>query len=261
MVVAGVEEENPVDILSDHLCRRVRTRGERNNSLAEQLHVLVNLDICANTLSLVKTVTLMPCRIIISHTALPRIMIIGAGSRGTAYARAVSESGRGIVAAVAEPIAFKRNNLGSKYIWDSDKGPIEGQEFDDWKHFLQWETKRRCDADAGRHVPDGIDGILIFVLDEQHAEVITALGHLSIHTLCEKPLATTLKDCMAISAAMSSRQGGQSAIFGIGHVLRYSPHNMLLRKLVLEDQVIGPILSMEHTEPVGNWHFTHSYVR
>jgi hypothetical protein len=67
MVVAGVEEANPVDILSDHLGRRVRTRGERINSLAEQPHVLVNLDICANTLSLVKTVTLMPCRIIISH--------------------------------------------------------------------------------------------------------------------------------------------------------------------------------------------------
>jgi hypothetical protein len=57
MVVAGVEEGNLLDILSDHLCRRVRTRGERNNGIAEQPHVLVNLDICANTLSLVKTVT------------------------------------------------------------------------------------------------------------------------------------------------------------------------------------------------------------
>ncbi|KAH0020870.1 streptomycin biosynthesis protein StrI, partial [Aureobasidium melanogenum] len=196
-----------------------------------------------------------------SSSELPRILIIGAGSRGTAYARAVSESGNGIVAAVAEPIAFKRNLLGSKYIWDPSEGPSDGQEFNDWKHFLQWETKRRKDAAAGRPVPPGIDGIFICILDEQHAEVITALGHLSIHTLCEKPLATTLKDCMAISAAMSSRQGGQSAVFGIGHVLRYSPHNMLLRKLVLEDQVIGSVLSMEHTEPVGNWHFTHSYVR
>jgi hypothetical protein len=57
MVVAGVEEGNLLDILSDYLCRRVRTRGERNNGIAEQPHVLVNLNICANTLSLVKTVT------------------------------------------------------------------------------------------------------------------------------------------------------------------------------------------------------------
>ncbi|THX12810.1 streptomycin biosynthesis protein StrI [Aureobasidium pullulans] len=193
--------------------------------------------------------------------ALPRILIVGAGSRGNAYARAVSESGQGIVAAVAEPIAFKRNLLGSKYIWGSKNSPSDGQEFEDWRAFLQWETNRRTDAAAGRQVPPGIDGIFICILDEQHAEVITALGHLAIHTLCEKPLATTLKDCLAISSAMSSQQGGQSAIFGIGHVLRYSPHNMLLRKLVLEDQIIGPILSVEHTEPVGNWHFSHSYVR
>ncbi|CAD0015666.1 unnamed protein product, partial [Aureobasidium pullulans] len=193
--------------------------------------------------------------------ALPRILIVGAGSRGNAYARAVSESGQGIVAAIAEPIAFKRNLLGSKYIWGSKNSPSDGQEFEDWRAFLQWETNRRTDAAAGRQVPPGIDGIFICILDEQHAEVITALGHLAIHTLCEKPLATTLKDCLAISSAMSSQQGGQSAIFGIGHVLRYSPHNMLLRRLVLEDQIIGPILSMEHTEPVGNWHFSHSYVR
>ena len=98
--------------------------------------------------------------------ALPRVLIIGAGSRGNAYARAVSESGRGIVAAVAEPIAFKRNLLGSKYIWGSQNGPAEGQEFVDWKHFLQWETKRRADADAGRKVPPGVDGIFICILDE-----------------------------------------------------------------------------------------------
>jgi predicted dehydrogenase len=181
---------------------------------------------------------------------LPRILIIGAGSRGDTYARAVFESGRGIVAAVAEPIAFKRNLLGSKYIWGPNDTPSTGQEFDDWTAFLTWETRRRSDAAAGRQVPPGIDGVFI-----------RALAPLAIHTLCEKPLATTLKDCMDISTAMSSQQGGQSAIFGIGHVLRYSPHNMLLRKLVLQDQVIGPILSIEHTEPVGNWHFSHSYVR
>jgi predicted dehydrogenase len=50
-------------------------------------------------------------------------------------------------------------------------------------------------------------------------------------------------------------------IFGICHVLRYSPHNMLLRHLVREKEVVGDILSIEHCEPVGWWHFSHSYVR
>lgn len=36
---------------------------------------------------------------------------------------------------------------------------------------------------------------------------------------------------------------------------------MMLRDLVLERKVIGDVLSIEHTEPVGWWHFSHSYVR
>ncbi|EGS23364.1 uncharacterized protein CTHT_0010320 [Thermochaetoides thermophila DSM 1495] len=36
---------------------------------------------------------------------------------------------------------------------------------------------------------------------------------------------------------------------------------MLLRKLLLKDRVIGDVLSVVHTEPVGWWHFAHSYVR
>jgi predicted dehydrogenase len=36
---------------------------------------------------------------------------------------------------------------------------------------------------------------------------------------------------------------------------------MLLRDLVRQQKVIGDILSLEHTEPVGWWHFSHSYVR
>jgi len=50
-------------------------------------------------------------------------------------------------------------------------------------------------------------------------------------------------------------------VFAICHVLRYSPYNMALRKLVLEKEIIGDVLSVEHVEPVGNWHFSHSYVR
>ncbi|GAB7352563.1 hypothetical protein MBLNU459_g2947t2 [Dothideomycetes sp. NU459] len=193
----------------------------------------------------------------------PRILIIGAGSRGNSYARAVKQSRIGLVAAVAEPIEYKRRLLGSKYIWRSNSEPSPEQEFLDWNSFLQWELQRRKDAAAGISTPPGIDGIFICVLDEQHAEVVTALAPLNIHLLCEKPLATSLQHCLDIYSSLlpQSQPTGQAAIFGIGHVLRYSPHNMLLRKLVLEDEVVGDVLSIEHTEPVGNWHFAHSFVR
>ncbi|KAG4440289.1 hypothetical protein IFR05_004250 [Cadophora sp. M221] len=192
----------------------------------------------------------------------PRLLIIGAGSRGTAYARATGESTNGIVVAVAEPIAYKRKLLGDSYIWGK-AGPSEGQEFEHWKQFLTWEQERRAKAARGEVVPGGVDGVFICVLDEMHKEVIVGLAPLGLHIMCEKPLATSLDDCVSIYKSLlpDLPNAIPSKIFSIGHVLRYSPHNMLLRKLLLEDRVIGDIMSVNHTEPVGWWHFTHSYVR
>jgi len=193
----------------------------------------------------------------------PRLLIIGAGSRGTGYAQATAEASNGIIVAIAEPIAYKRKLLGEKYIWGKS-GPSEGQEFDGWAEFLAWEMKRREKAANGENVPEGVDGVFICVLDEQHKEVILGLAPLGLHIMCEKPLACNLDDCVDIYKSLLPGLPGNttpSRIFSIGHVLRYSPHNMLLRKLLLEDRVIGEVMSINHTEPVGWWHFTHSYVR
>ena len=191
----------------------------------------------------------------------PRILIIGAGSRGNAYARAIHQSGIGTVAAVADPIPLKRRLLGSKYIWGHDREPGFEQEFDGWQQFVTWERLRR-NAPYCDRLP-GVDAVFICVLDEQHADVVTALAPFKLHIMCEKPLATSLQDCLRIYSTLllPHPQVGPETVFGIGHVLRYSPHNMLLRQLVLEDDAVGDVLSIEHTEPVGWWHFSHSYVR
>lgn len=192
----------------------------------------------------------------------PRLLIIGAGSRGNAYANAIGQSTNGICAAVADPIAFKRHELGQKYIW-KDGDPADGQEFADWKDFVAWEERRRARAAAGEEVPAGVDGVFICVQDELHKPVVLGLAQLKLHIMCEKPLATTLDDCLAIYKSLlpADTSKAPERIISIGHVLRYSPHNLLLRKLLLEDKVIGDVLSVNHTEPVGWWHFSHSYVR
>ena len=188
----------------------------------------------------------------------PRFLIIGAGSRGTAYAAAIVRADLGIVAAVAEPIMFKRQLLGSNYIWSGSK-PEAHQEFTSWKAFVLYEQARRKDASAGNPtVLHGIDGIFVCVRDDLHCQIVTALAPLGLHVMCEKPLATSLSDCLSIQRTLSQHP---QRIFAIGHVLRYSPHNMLLRDLLLEKKVVGDVLSVEHTEPVGWWHFSHSYVR
>lgn len=198
-------------------------------------------------------------------TDTPRILIIGAGSRGRTYARSVISSGHGVVVAVAEPDDYKRNHLGQTMIWGAGGSPPDGAVFTDWREFIAYETSRRVRVNGGgKDVPPGVDAVFVCVLDEMHREVVVALAKLGgLHIMCEKPLATTLEDCVEMYGALQSNKidGHQQAVFSIGHVLRYSPHNMLLRKLVLQDRVIGDILSVVHTEPVGWWHFTHSYVR
>jgi predicted dehydrogenase len=199
----------------------------------------------------------------------PRIVIIGAGSRGSAYARAIKDLGLGLVVGVCEPVDFVRKAFGAKYIWGPENREAEShEEFKSWTDYLQYEQDRRRKVTAQElkrtdHDFHGADAAFICVLDEMHIHAIKALAPLGLHVMCEKPLATTLQDCIGIygSVVKEWETLGMKTIFSICHVLRYSPHNMLLHKIVREDRVIGDVIAIEHTEPVGWWHFTHSYVR
>lgn len=190
----------------------------------------------------------------------PRIIVIGAGSRGCNYAEAVESSCNGVLAAVAEPHEYKRKRFGHTWLWGADGTPAEGTEFADWKDFISYERERRERVAKGEEgVPPGVDAAFVCVLDEMHREVVIGLCELGgLHIMCEKPLATNMDDCMQMYSALQKNEG---KVFSIGHVMRYSPHNMILRKMLLEDRIIGDILSVVHTEPVGWWHFSHSYVR
>ncbi|RMY12124.1 hypothetical protein D0868_02754 [Hortaea werneckii] len=178
-----------------------------------------------------------------------RFLIVGAGSRGAAYAAAILRSGRAVVAGVVEPVPFKRQLLGSQCIWQDTRVPKSHQEFEDWKDFIMFERQRRKDAAAGIPVPPGVDGVFVCVRDGLHAPVVNDLAPLGLHIMCEKPLATSLSDCLSIQRTLNAQP--EPRVFAIGHVLRYSPHNMLLRHLLLEEKIVGEVLSMEHTEPIG----------
>ena len=198
-----------------------------------------------------------------------RTLIIGAGSRGNAYARAITTATSASVVAVAEPRLFVRDEFGHKYIWGT-RPPAAHEAFDSWTDFVRYEHDRRERESRGETVELGVEVAIICVLDELHLQVVEDLRELNLHILCEKPIATKLEDtlriwdCLKPNSAIKGIYGGPR-IFGVGHVLRYSPHNMLLRAVVLGKDgtggAIGDILSVEHTEPIGWWHFAHSYVR
>lgn len=218
-------------------------------------------------------------------TSPPRILIIGAGSRGTSYAASALSCSNATIAAVCEPNTYKRNEFGRKFIW-GDGVPPFGTAFPDWKDWVKYEKERQESAKTGKGLtgeagfkPVIVDAVFVCVLDEMHEEVLCGIAGLGVHVCCEKPLSTGLKSCINIYRALKDAgmengctNGGadgttndvakrKETVFGICHVLRYSPHNMLLRNLVLDQGVIGDVLSIEHVEPVGWWHFSHSYVR
>ena len=192
----------------------------------------------------------------------PRILIIGGGSRGASSAQSIIMATNGVVGAIAEPIEFKRKQFGMNYIWGVGE-PQEGMEFEGWVEFKEWELKRREKKLNGEQVPDGVDGVFVCTLDHTHVAIITGLSPLNLHILSEKPLATTLEDCLRIYKSLTPKDPTNSptALFAVAHVLRYSPRHVLLRKLLHEDEAIGDVISIEHTEPIGWWHFSHSYVR
>jgi predicted dehydrogenase len=69
-------------------------------------------------------------------------------------------------------------------------------------------------------------------------------------------MATNEEDCRAIIATW--RQTGR--ILSVCHVMRFSVYAQTMKRL-LEQGLIGDITNIQHVEPIGYWHFAHSYVR
>jgi len=89
-----------------------------------------------------------------------------------------------------------------------------------------------------------------------HAELVVAFAAQGYDILCEKPLATSVEHCLRIEEAVKKA----GIIFGLGHVLRYSPYTRAITALVRSEN-LGQLVNIQHIEPVGHWHFAHSYVR
>jgi predicted dehydrogenase len=166
-----------------------------------------------------------------------RILVVGAGNRGRAYTRALVQLDYVKICGVADPNKVRRGKLIE--ICNNDSSIVP---YDDWQSAVN---------DA-----DNYDGVLICVLDDLHREVAVAFAAKGKHMLCEKPLATSWSDCKDICDAVVQN----NLLLACGHVLRYSPHNLEMKKL-LDQGVVGDIININHTEPVGWYHFAHSYVR
>ncbi len=90
--------------------------------------------------------------------------------------------------------------------------------------------------------PD-VDWVMIGSWNCLHREHAVAAFEAGKHVFCEKPLATTLEDCLVMREAW--KKSGRR--FVIGFTLRYSPHYKKIKELVVSGH-IGYLISMEFNE-------------
>ncbi|MEG2207436.1 MAG: Gfo/Idh/MocA family oxidoreductase, partial [Clostridia bacterium] len=169
---------------------------------------------------------------------LKTLALIGAGARGQdSYAPYVLFNGHELqFVAVAEPIADRRERFVNTFHIDPENVFHTDQEL--------FARPRLADA------------VLICTQDAQHYEMALRAIELGYHVMLEKPISPKAEECVKLLAF--ARAHGTDVL--VCHVLRYTEFYRRV-KSVLQSGILGELVSVNHQENVGYWHFAHSFVR
>ncbi|KAH7325481.1 NAD-P-binding protein [Rhizoctonia solani] len=175
-----------------------------------------------------------------------RLAVIGAGQRGKNYGTyALINPLHCTVVAIAEPRPETRERMAQAHQVAPDRV------FNDWKDLLA-----AADAHDSQNGTKYVDAIVVTVQDHMHAEVVIPFAQRGYHILCEKPMATSPEECIRMADEVEKA----GIVFAVCHILRYSKYNQALREVVASGS-LGKLVNVVHVEPVGHYHFAHSYVR
>ncbi|MEV6490708.1 Gfo/Idh/MocA family oxidoreductase [Actinoplanes sp. NPDC051633] len=164
------------------------------------------------------------------------LALVGAGLRGQAYARHAIATGAGTVVALAEPDRHRRETVAAEF------GVDPARVYESWTDLAA--------------EPRLADAAIVATQDRMHRDPAVRLADLGYHLLLEKPMAPTEEDAAAIAAAAERN----NVMVAVCHVMRYTAYTRMLKGLV-DSGRIGKLVSVQHLEPVGWWHFAHSFVR
>jgi len=122
----------------------------------------------------------------------------------------------------------------------------------------QYAPNARCFADDAAFFAAGqlADWLVIATPDNAHYPHARAALNLGYHLLLEKPV-TAVPAQLDELVALAKEQERRVIVC---HVLRYSPFFGKIKEL-LDEGAIGELVSVNHQENVGYWHYAHSYVR
>lgn len=166
-----------------------------------------------------------------------RLLIIGAGDRGSIYASyAHKYPEQFVISAIAEKHADRRDQIAD--LWNLP----EECRFNDWRDALEHR--------------DLADIAVITVMDELHLDVASCALDQGYDLLLEKPMACTVEDCITLERKVQETK--RRVI--LGYVLRYSDYYSRIKTL-LETKAIGDVVSLCHVEATGHIQGSHSYCR
>lgn len=160
-------------------------------------------------------------------------IILGCGNRGqnyAVYAKHFPERFR--LVALADPRASVREKVRKTYSLD------ETNVYEDWRQLADPKVERLADC------------ALICLPDREHYEAAIQLAKKGYHLLLEKPMATQLEHCKEIVRVCREN----NVLLAVCHVLRYLPVVKKIKQLI-DQNVIGKVVSIQHIEPVGNKSF------
>ncbi|WP_346007925.1 Gfo/Idh/MocA family protein [Janibacter terrae] len=102
--------------------------------------------------------------------------------------------------------------------------------------------KARAVADPAAVLADGVDGVVIAAATNAHAELIRAAVDAGIPTFCEKPVAGTIAESLAVEAAVA----GSDVPVQIGYPRRFDPAFVAARAAV-RSGALGRITTVRST--------------
>ncbi len=163
--------------------------------------------------------------------------LIGAGNRGCVYSDYSLECPEELeIVAVVEPSDIRRNEAGERY------------------HIPQ--ERRFADLDSFLSAKIDCDFVINATMDEQHYETAKKLMQAKYDMLLEKPIVPHRSELLDLQK--TAHENGVKV--NVCHVLRYTPFFKRIKQLI-NDDVIGRIMTMEMNEHVWIAHFIDSFVR
>lgn len=166
-----------------------------------------------------------------------KVALIGAGDRGKdRYGAYILKHDTIEIVAVAEPDPIKREAVRLQHNIE------EHLVFESWEGLLALD--KFC------------DGVIIATSDHLHfSPTIEALKK-DYDVLLEKPMSNSALEVHQIGEAEKTSKGKVL----VCHVLRYTPFYQQL-KAIIESGQIGDVMTIQHNENIGYYHFAHSFVR